>query len=119
MENVEIIDIKPLDAGNIRALVSIRLFGVVVIYGAKIIQQPGQKAWLALPSREFISDGQKRYSPVVEITGPLKDAVWRAVLASWQQQEPEDKPLKATPKPFSDLAISDPGEPIRRDRARN
>jgi DNA-binding cell septation regulator SpoVG len=100
MENIEILDIKTLaNAGTLRALVSIRV-GPVIIHDCKIIRQENQKPWFALPSREFTGkDGERKFSPAVELPEGLKREVAQAVLSSWQQQEPEDRPLALKPKP--------------------
>ena len=35
-------------SGNVKAFLSIRLFGFLVIHGFKIIQQPNQKPWVSV-----------------------------------------------------------------------
>jgi DNA-binding cell septation regulator SpoVG len=122
MEPVEVLALTPLtNAGTLKALVSIRLLGVVVIRGCKIIQQPGQRAWFALPSSEYVGkDGERKFSPVVELPETLRQEASRVALATWQKDYGEP-PNSAAPHPpcfHFDLEdeIPDPGEPIRKRR---
>jgi DNA-binding cell septation regulator SpoVG len=123
MESIEVLALTPLpNAGSLKALVSIRLRGEVVVHGCKIIQQPGQKAWFALPSREYTGkDGERKFSPVVELPEPLRQEVARVVLAKWQLEYGEPPQASGDPQTpgfhfdFDD-DIPDPGEPIRRRR---
>jgi DNA-binding cell septation regulator SpoVG len=91
---VEVLAITPsTNAGNIRAFVTIKI-GEVTIHGLKVVQAPGQAAWCALPSKEYTSrEGQRRFAPIIEITGPLKEAVSKAVLAAWQRAARTDRRL--------------------------
>jgi DNA-binding cell septation regulator SpoVG len=83
---VKIVALKPFPkAGNLRAFVSVRL-GSVVVHDLRIVQQPGQKAWVSLPQKEYQQDGQKKYSAIVELSESLKREVSRLVLAEWERQ---------------------------------
>jgi DNA-binding cell septation regulator SpoVG len=108
---VEILDVKPLpNAGTLKALVSIRL-GEVVIHGCKVVRQDGQRLWCALPSREYTGkDGERRFTPVVELPDTLKKEVSQRVLSAWERQEGR----LTTVATFDDTGIPDPGEPTRR-----
>jgi DNA-binding cell septation regulator SpoVG len=88
MENVEVLDITPsTNAGNIRAFVSIKI-GEVTIHGCKVVHQDGQRPWVALPSREYAGkDGERRFSPQVELPDALRNEVARRVLDAWQKHE--------------------------------
>jgi DNA-binding cell septation regulator SpoVG len=82
---IRIITIHQAVGGNLRAFVDIGLGASLVIKGFRIVQQPGQKAWVAPPQREFMGDnGLKRYAPIGELSGGLKRAVEQAILAAWE-----------------------------------
>jgi hypothetical protein len=82
---IEVIDVRPAqNAGNVRAYLSLRIGGIT-IHGAKIVQQNGQKAWLAMPDRQWQgSDGKTHYTAIVERTPSLKERVSNAVLPGWE-----------------------------------
>jgi DNA-binding cell septation regulator SpoVG len=60
--------------------------GGVTIKGAKVIQQAGQKAWVAMPSVK--TDGA--WQNVVELSKDLRDRVTDVVLAAWQDRPSRD-----------------------------
>ena len=72
---VQVIEIRRLDgSGNLKAFAKVKL-GSVIIHGCHVIQQPGQKAWLALPQTpgraKADGSGVGRF-PVVEITNLIE-----------------------------------------------
>lgn len=70
--------------GTVKATCSLRIGGVT-IKEAKIVQQSGQTAWLALPQRQWTgSDGQSRYKSLVELSAPLKERVSEVALKAWE-----------------------------------
>jgi DNA-binding cell septation regulator SpoVG len=81
------LDVRRVDnGGNVRAYVSLRIG--VTIHGAKIVQQTGQRAWLAMPDRQWTAaDGKVRYTAVVELTSSLKQRGSDAVLAGWEAHD--------------------------------
>lgn len=82
--NIQVIEIKPsVSQGTVKAFVKLSLDGII-IYDFKIIQQSGQKAWVACPQLEWADkSGQKHYKPVVELPGVIKDQVQAAILQKW------------------------------------
>jgi hypothetical protein len=78
--NIEITNIRPTSKpGTVKAFCTLKLGGVTV-NDCKIVQQDGQRAWLAMPDRAYDgSDGKKRYSPYVELSDSLKALVSDAV----------------------------------------
>jgi DNA-binding cell septation regulator SpoVG len=78
---IEVIKVKPLDnGGNLKAFASVRIGGLVV-HSVRIVQQPGQRAWVSMPQ---VKSGE-RYYPIVEIESDnLRDRVRDAVLERWQ-----------------------------------
>jgi DNA-binding cell septation regulator SpoVG len=82
---ISIVNIHHAAGGNLRAFVDIRLGQSVVIRGFRIVQQPGQKAWVAPPQREYTgADGKPRYAPIVELSGALKRAVEQVIVQAWK-----------------------------------
>jgi hypothetical protein len=74
------------DCGNLKAFAKVRL-GAVVIHGCRIIQQPGQRPWVALPqvpARKKADGSGAGWFPVVEITNrDVLDRLRAAVLEAW------------------------------------
>jgi DNA-binding cell septation regulator SpoVG len=87
---ITILAIRKL-AGNstVKAFVDLQIGGVT-IKGAKIVQQDGQKAWLAMPSIKTERDWQN----VVELSKPLRDKATEVVLAAWVTHQPRDLPIR-------------------------
>jgi DNA-binding cell septation regulator SpoVG len=86
---IEVLEIRRLpDTGNLKGFAKVRL-GPVVIHGCRVIQQPGQKAWVALPqtpARAKADGSGAGWFPVVEITSKdLMPRVRDAVLDAWQR----------------------------------
>jgi hypothetical protein len=81
---IEVLEVwRTQNAGNVRVFVSLRLGGIT-IHGAKIVQQNGQRPWLAMPDRQWTADdGEARYTAIVELAPSLKRRVSDAVLEAW------------------------------------
>lgn len=86
---IELLDIRlSKKDGNVRAFMSIRIGGVT-INNCKVVQQPGQKAWAAMPDREYTdSSGSKRYAPIVELSPELHRRVCDFVAEYWDKNYP-------------------------------
>lgn len=69
------------NAGNLKAFASVQL-GPVILDGFRVIQQPGQKAWVSVP-REKGADGNYYNRVYFEHDGDL-DTVRSAVLSAWE-----------------------------------
>lgn len=81
---VEVVSIKAVTAGNFKAFASVRIGGLT-IRSLRIVQQPGQEAWVSLP-QEYWTDkeGKRRYSAIVEVPDHIKQAISDAVLSAWR-----------------------------------
>ena len=78
---------SPAKDGNLKAFVDVQVGTTLIVHGCRVIQQPGQRAFVAPPQSEWTGqDGKKHYSPIVEWTGALKSAVETAVLDAWTAQ---------------------------------
>jgi DNA-binding cell septation regulator SpoVG len=87
---VEVLEVRRLSGdGNLRAFAKVRI-GCLVIHGCRVIQQPGQRAWVALPqvpARAKADGSGAGWYPVVEVTNrSVMDQVRDAVLAAWDEQ---------------------------------
>lgn len=80
---VEVVNIRPVvNAGNLRALATVRI-GPITLPGFRVIQQPGQRAWVSAP-QEKGADG--KWYPRLEITDrSLEGQVKAAVLQAWEE----------------------------------
>jgi DNA-binding cell septation regulator SpoVG len=94
---IEVLEIKPVNGlGNLRAFAKVKL-GCVVIHGCRVIQQPNQRPWCALPqvpARKKADGSGAGWFPVVEITNRnVLDQVRAAVLEAWEARctAPQDR----------------------------
>jgi DNA-binding cell septation regulator SpoVG len=72
---IEVLEVRRLDGdSNLKAFAKVKL-GSVIIHGCRIIQQPGQRAWVALPQ----TPARKKQDG----SGEIRDAV----LEAWQRQQ--------------------------------
>ena len=86
---IEILSIRPLmESGTVRAFVDFRIEGKLTIKGAKVIQQAGQQAWVAMPDRQYEQDGETRWAPIVKIEDAgLREKIQVAILAAWEAED--------------------------------
>ena len=84
--NITVENIKKLnDTGNLKAFVSVTIGNKLTIHSCRIVQQPGQVAWVSLPQREWVDQhGQRRFAPLIELPEKVKDAIQEAVLNTWE-----------------------------------
>lgn len=71
-------------AGNLKAFARVSYDGTTVS-DVRIVQQPGQRAWVQPPQREYTRDGQRCYAPLVRWTPDLADAISTAVLSAYER----------------------------------
>jgi len=79
-------NIRPLEGGNVRAFVDVTLAGKLEIRGCKVVQQPGQRPWVAMPDQPWTGrDGEMKWSPLVRVLDDdLKTAITESVLSAWE-----------------------------------
>ena len=81
LARITVTRITPASFGNVKAFASVKLGDTLTIHSIKVVQQPGQKAYVRLPESE--KDG--RYFPVVSADDKrFQDAIQEKVLAAWQ-----------------------------------
>jgi DNA-binding cell septation regulator SpoVG len=102
---ITILAIRKLGGNStVKAFVDLQIGGVT-IKGAKIVQQDGQKAWLAMPSIKT----ERAWQNVVELTKPLRERATEVVLAAWATQQPRDLPTRGgrqSHEPIEDRAAA-------------
>lgn len=84
---IEVVKMKVLDKGNLKAVVSIEINGWLTIHDCRIVQQPGQAAWVSMPQKEYQGhDGQKKYAPLIELgkDSAQKKEIEAAILTAWE-----------------------------------
>jgi DNA-binding cell septation regulator SpoVG len=68
--------------GTIKAFATVLIGDALEINSFKIVQQPGQRAWVAMPDRKREDTGG--YSPIIKcLDDQLKAAITEAVLVAW------------------------------------
>jgi DNA-binding cell septation regulator SpoVG len=89
--DVQILSLTPAASGNLRAFVDIQIGSTLQIFGCKVIQQADQTAWVAMPTRDFVgSDGTRKFTPIVKLSGALKADVEEAILQAWKGEASHD-----------------------------
>lgn len=83
--DIEVIKIKSIEKGNFRGFADVQV-GEIEIRGFRIIQQPGQDAWVSVPQTEYIKDDEKRYYNIIVLPDDLKREVESAVLSAWRER---------------------------------
>lgn len=78
-------EIRPLDkGGNLKAYATITIGTGLSIYGCRVIQQPGQQAWVSLPQTK---SGEKWYPVVKADDKRLQEVISQVVLEAWSAHE--------------------------------
>lgn len=81
--DIQIIEIKPINQGNLRAFVKIRL-GDITLNDFRIVQQAGQRAWVSVPQATWTDQGGKlHYKPIIELPANVKGQISRVILQRW------------------------------------
>jgi DNA-binding cell septation regulator SpoVG len=100
---IEVLRIHRLDGGGaVRAFVDLKVGGLT-IFGAKVVQQEGQRAWVGMPSQKS-ADGKWRPIVVVD-SKPLRERISAIVLDAWGRHEVQIiPPAKARGQQAQDTA---------------
>ena len=86
--SITVVKIRRVAKGNLKAFVSVHMGGKFRIHSLRIVQQPGQAAWVALPQSEWTDrEGKTRYSPIIELPDNVKEAISEVVLKEWSKAE--------------------------------
>ena len=80
-QQIEVVRINPLStSGSLQATASVRIGGALTLHDFRVIQQPGQEPWVSVPQREYSKNGERRWTPIVELKDGLMEAVSAAIL---------------------------------------
>ena len=84
LDRITVTSVRRLDGkGNLKAFAALQLGETMIIEGCRIIQQPGQRAYVAFPQNE--ANG-KFYPIVTAVDKRFKEAVEAKVLAAWEEE---------------------------------
>ncbi len=90
---VRVLRIQLLDgSGNLKAFADIQI-GSIKVYGCRVVQQPGQRAWVAAPQREYTVDGQRRWAPIVEWNREIGALISSAVVEAYERERDAGVPF--------------------------
>src|SRR5262245_44908915 len=99
---VKITLVEPKPGSSLRAFANIKL-GAIEIRGLRVMRKDGGRAWIGMPQREGLMNGEKKFFNVVEISNDdLKDLIDQKVLDSWRARkiatedhanQPEEDPV--------------------------
>ncbi len=83
----EVVGIRPVEnAGALKAYVSVKV-GPLTIHDFRIIEQPGPDAWVSVPQKAWTTaQGERKYSPLLDLPKEWKAALTNAVIAAWQDE---------------------------------
>jgi hypothetical protein len=110
MHELSVIEVQSVDKGNLKAFVAVQVNGVLV-KDCRIIQPPGQAAWVSAPQVSYEVGGEKKWKSLVEFPKEMRKQIEAVVLEAWQG-EPDSR-LTTKPK-FDEVEISAPDPPVRR-----
>jgi len=81
---IKVVEMKVLDGEKpLKAYASIQL-GNWIIHDWRIIQQPGQRAWVSVPQSSYKGkDGKARYRNLITIPGEWRQRIEEEILKAW------------------------------------
>ena len=81
---LEVLDIRPVTGeGNLRAYVTVKLGRTLIVYGCRIVKEPGKRAWVSFPQ---VRNNDRWYAVVRSEDPRLREALTAAVLAAWDRE---------------------------------
>jgi DNA-binding cell septation regulator SpoVG len=84
---IQVVELVALTKGNLKAMASVRIGPSLLVHKCRVIQQPGQRAWVSMPQERWEGhDGQSHYTALVELSGDLRTRVEQAILQEARRQ---------------------------------
>ena len=82
---VDVVKIRPIQGkGNLLAFASIQIAGKLILNDCRLIQQPGQKAWVSPPQNQYTDkEGKTKYTPLAEWPKEWNEAIEAAVSSAY------------------------------------
>lgn len=88
---VSVVALRKLSQGNLKAFVSVKV-GPLTVHDFRVIQQPGQRAYVSVPQRSYQdAEGKTKYSPALEMPEVWKTAIQAAVLDAFDGEAGTEK----------------------------
>jgi DNA-binding cell septation regulator SpoVG len=76
--------IRPVRSGNLQAFADVTFNNGVQLKFFRIIQQPGQRAWVSVPQASWTGkDGKIAYQNLLSLPDDALKAIREAILAEW------------------------------------
>jgi hypothetical protein len=87
MNEIKVIEIRPLNDGRpLKAFADVQV-GDWIIYEWRIVKQDGQRAWVSVPQCSWKDkDGKVKYRALLSIPGELKQLIEIAILSAWEKE---------------------------------
>ena len=95
---IKVVEVKSMNDGRpLKAFVSVQV-GDWIIYDWRVVQQPGQRAWVSVPQVSWKdNDGKVKYKALLSIPGGLKQRIEVAILSAWEREKKECSPIMPLP----------------------
>ena len=85
--NIRVEEIRKLERGSIRGFATVSIGGIRISH-IKIVESEGKELVIGMPQRSYqMSNGERRYSNVVDLPDDLKREVEKAILRFWDPQQ--------------------------------
>jgi DNA-binding cell septation regulator SpoVG len=85
--SIQVVELVSIAKGNLKAMASVRIGPALVVHKCRVIQQPGQRAWVSMPQERWEgSDGKAHYTALIELSGDLRTRVEQAILEAAHRQ---------------------------------
>jgi DNA-binding cell septation regulator SpoVG len=84
---IQVVELVAMTKGNLKAMASVRIGPSLLVRKCRVIQQPGQRAWVSMPQERWDGhDGKPHYTALVELSGTLRARVEQAILQEARRQ---------------------------------
>jgi DNA-binding cell septation regulator SpoVG len=85
---VRIDEVKIYEKRTLRAFVNFTVVALDLRINGAMIHEKDGKRWVGMPAREYLSEGEKRWSPIVDfVSKESRDAMSDAVLAAYDRNQ--------------------------------
>jgi SpoVG len=84
--NIRVEEIRKLERGSIRGFATVSIGGIRISH-IKIVYSEGKEIFIGMPQRSYqMTNGERRYSNIVDLPDDLKREVEKAILRFWNLQ---------------------------------
>ena len=85
---VRIDEVKIYEKRTLRAFINFTVVALGLRINGAMIHQKDSKRWVGMPAREYLSEGEKHWSPIVDfVSKETRDAMSDAVLAAYDSYQ--------------------------------